>query len=258
MFICDNSPVISEEIRALESEKIHYIFFGENLGLSKAFNSVLMQNGVFGVDDFVIFFDQDSSISDGHIEALKNEFIDLEKKGENIGCISPVYFNTSSNSVELPKMKTDISLHSFRVSSVITSSMLCRYRDIEKIGFWNERVFLDMADWDISWRLQESGKTCVMTDVVTLKHSLGEGEKKVGPLRIRVGSAFREYYQTRECLYLLTKSYTPFKFRIRFLAMLTVRPVIHILFLDNKKARFKYILSGIKDFFAKKSGALKL
>ncbi|MBR3768515.1 MAG: glycosyltransferase [Clostridia bacterium] len=258
VYICDNSPQKSEELCDFNIDnKINYIWFGENLGLSKAFNKVLLEQS-FNDDDYIIFFDQDSSISEGHIQKLISEFEALEEQGEQIGCIAPVFFNTSNNTVESPRAKTPLNEHSFKVASVITSSMLCKYKDIKAINFWNERVFLDMADWDISWRLQESGKICVMTDAVTLKHSLGEGEKKVGPLKIRVGSAFREYYQTRECLYLLTKKYTPLKFKIRFLAMLSVRPVIHLLFLNNRKARLKYIIKGIKDFFCKKTGELKL
>lgn len=256
VYICDNSPNNNEDLFNYQLDNIHYIWFGENLGLSKAFNKVLTENE-FKDDDFIIFFDQDSSIGEDHIKKLAQEYENLENSGINIGCLAPVFFNTSNNTVEIPKMKSPLNNHSFKVASVITSSMLCRYKSIKEIGFWNERVFLDMADWDFCWRIMANGKICVMTDVATLKHSLGTGEKKIGPLHIRVGSAFREYYQTRECLYLLTKSYTPFKFKIRFIAMLTVRPLIHLLFLSNRRERFKYIIIGIKDFFRKKTGELK-
>lgn len=210
----------------------------------------------FNEDDYIVFFDQDSTIEEGHIESLISEYELLQKNNIPVGVLGPVFYNTSNGLVEVPKIKTDLTENSFKVSSIITSSMLCTYKNIKQIGFFNERVFLDMADWDICWRIIEAGMLCCMTDKVVLKHSLGTGEKKVGFLRVRVGSPFREYYQTRECLYLLTRRYTPFKFKIRFILMLTIRPIIHVLFLENKKDRIKYILKGIKDFFAKKSGAL--
>lgn len=256
VFICDNSAVNNEEF--LETEKyqnVKYYFFGENLGLSKAFNRILRAFD-WNCEDFIIFFDQDSSIAEDHIQKLTCEYEALENAGVKVGCLGPAFFNISSGQVELPKMKKALNDHSFRVSCVITSSMLCRYQVLKDIGFWNDRVFLDLADWDLCWRSAKSGYTCCMTDCVTFTHVLGKGERRIGKLRIREGSAFREYYQTRECLYLLTKGYTPLKFRVRFLAMLTVRPIIHILFLDEKRARIKYILKGIGDFFKKKDGPI--
>ena len=260
MYICDNSPEKNSKIFEFAEFKgqIEYIWFGENLGLSQAFNSVLTADNGWNDDDYILFFDQDSHINEGHIESLISEFEMLLKGGFDVGCLGPVFFNTSNNTVEVPKIKTPLTEHSFKVSSVITSSMLCRYKDIKNIGFWNDKVFLDMADWDFCWRMVKHNKLCCMTDAVTLKHSLGTGEKRVGPIRLRVGSAIREYYQTRECIYLLTKGYTPIKFKIRFIAMLTVRPIMHLLFLDNRKTRFKCICMGVCDFFKKKCGALNM
>lgn len=256
VYICDNSPQDNKSMFSSISHNINYEWFGENLGLSMAFNRVLEKPELFCDEDYIIFFDQDSSISDGHVCALVKEFERLTTNGLNLGCLAPVFFNTSNNTVEVPRMKTTINENSFIVSSVITSSMLCEYKTIKEVGMWNDRVFLDMADWDFCWRIKQIGKVCAMTNVVTLKHSLGIGEKKIGPFSVRVGSPFREYYQTRECLYLLTRKYTPFKFRVRFIAMLTIRPVIHLIFLEKRKVRLKYILKGIKDFFASKTGAL--
>lgn len=261
VYICDNSPSCNNEMFASGDglDNVKYIWFGENLGLSRAFNSVLEDVSLsWNDDDYVVFFDQDSSIEEGHIDSLIAEFEKLQALGHKIGCLGPVYFNTSSGCVERPKMKTPLNETSFAVSSIITSSMLCTYVGLRRIGFWNENVFLDMADWDICWRMRKSGQLCCLTEVATLHHSLGNGEKKIGPLRLRVGSPFREYYQIREALFLLTQSYTPLKFRIRFVAMIFVRSPLHILFLEHRKERIKYISMGVRDFFKKEHGALKL
>ena len=257
VIICDNSPHNNEPLLNNPTiPNLKYVFFQENLGLSLAFNRILKSEG-WKDSDYVIFFDQDSSIADHHIGGLIEEYEKLKKQNIPVGCLGPVFHNTSNDLVEVPHIKTKLNDHCFKVSSIITSSMLCRYEDIRSIQYWNERVFLDMADWDFTWRMMKNGKCCCMTDAVILKHSLGTGERQIGPLRIRIGSVFREYYQTRECLYLLTRSYTPFKYRIRFLAMLSIRPLIHLLFLEHRRERIKYIFMGIRDFFKKKTGALK-
>lgn len=260
-FICDNSPSPNHTLfESLEKEfSAQYFFFGENLGLSRAFNRVL-KNPEYGWEDhdFIFFFDQDSVIGEQHVDALAAVYERVRKAGHEIGCLGPVYFNTSSGTVEVPRMKKAVLDDTYAVSSIITSSMLCSYGNLRETGFWNEAVFLDMADWDLCWRLQKAGKLCCLTEAVVLRHSLGKGEKKIGPLRLRVGAPVREYYQIRDCLYLLREEYTPVKYRVRFLAMIAVRSPLHLLFLENRAERARYILKGLADYRANKHGAFVL
>lgn len=261
VYICDNTPEKnSERSHKFESmSNVCYRFLGENLGLSGAFNKVLLDSQIdWNDEDYVFFFDQDSLIGTGLIERLVQEYESLNDLGYCVGCLGPVYFNTSNNTVEVPRMKVPLNDTSYSVPSIITSSMLCTYGNLREIGFWNEKIFLDMADWDLCWRFKEQGKLCCLTNAVTLRHSLGEGEKKVGPIRLRVGSPFREYYQIREALHLLFQRYTPLKYRVLFLAMLFVRSPLHVLFLNDRKNRLRYILMGIRDFIKGKHGALLL
>ena len=257
VYICDNSLEPQQE-RFCGIANVRYVCFGENLGLSCAFNRILKDPEISWKDeDFVVFFDQDSSISEHHVAKLIQAYQNVQKAGYEIGCLGPQYFNTSSGRVEVPKMKTQITEDTFSVSSIITSSMLCTYGSLREIDFWNEDVFLDMADWDICWRMCAAGKMCCLTESVTLCHSVGLKDKKIGPFRMKVGNPYREYYQIRECLYLLGKKYTPMKYKIRFLIMLFIRSPLHILFLENRKDRIQYITMGVGDFFRKKHCALE-
>ncbi|WP_199589188.1 glycosyltransferase [Coprobacillus sp. AF33-1AC] len=255
IFVCDNSPSNNKKMMPSDNEKIEYCFFGKNLGLSMAFNRILKEKKYhFDDDDFIIFFDQDSRINDGFISNLIKDYLEVEDKGYEIGCIGPVYFNNSSNMLEVPKVKTVISEKIYHVNSIITSSMLIKYSTLKELNFWNENVFLDMADWDLCWRLNQIGKMCTMSENVIMNHTLGVGEKRLGPLRVRVGSPIREYYQTRDCIYLLKEKYTPIRNKIMFIEMLSIRPVVHFLLLDSKKKRMKYVKRGIVDYFKKIRG----
>lgn len=246
VIVCDNSP--SENKSLFLNEKVEYIFFGENLGLSAAFNRVLSKSENWKDEDYIIFFDQDSTIESGHIEKLIEIYEELQKNEANIGCLGPVYYNNSSGMVEIPKQKKLLMNKTYEVQSIITSSMLTKYENLKSIGFWNEKTFLDMADWDLCWRLMDSGRKCCMTENVVLKHTLGNGEKKIAGIRLRVGSTIRDYYQTRDCLYLLKEEYTPFKYKCRFILMLTVRAWVRLIFLDDRKKRLHYIMRGHKDY----------
>lgn len=256
VIVCDNSNVDNTELFS-GLPNLTYIPNMKNLGLSCAFNAVLCDKRFeWKDDDFIAFFDQDSVIVEKHIENLVNEFIAINENGIRIGCIGPVFYNTSHNATELPRFYTNLNSRSMKVSSIMTSSMITKYKILKEIGFWNQEIFLDLADWDICWRMQENGYINVMSHVSVLRHSIGEGEKKVGPLTIRIAKPFREYYETRDCQYLLRKKYTPFKYRVRFHLMLTVRPLLHLMFLDDKRERKYYIKLGVKDFKNNVNGEL--
>lgn len=248
VIICDNSPV-DNSILFGDINKTIYRFFRKNLGLSSAFNKILKDSCYGWTDrDFVIFFDQDTDICENHVKILMSEYNKLEKAGYKLGCLGPVCHNSCSGRIEIPKMKGFLNDKTMFVKNIITSSMLCMYSVLEKVNFWNEEIFLDMADWDLCWRLGTKKMLCCMTYAAVINHSVGEGNKKMGLLELRVEKPVREYYQTRDCLYLLKKSYVPLKFKIRFIMMLTVRPVIHLLILDNKRERMQYIKKGIIDY----------
>lgn len=244
--VCDNSP---HNNLFIDQENIIYITNQKNLGLSKAFNKALEYIGTeISKDDFVIFFDQDSAISAGYIQKLCNEYEKIENINPNIGCLGPVFFNTSNQKLESPKIKTKITDNSYVVKNIITSSMIMKYKNLKKTNFWNEKIFLDLADWDLCWRLEKEGLICAITNKVILHHSVGSGEKRIGFLHLRVGQPFREYYQTRDALYLLKENYVPLKMKIRLIANITVRPIIHCIFLDKRRERLKYIRQGFIDY----------
>lgn len=260
VYLCDNSPHSHGDLFAsIGASNIRYRFFGENLGVSRAFNRILKDPEIpWQENDHIFFFDQDSLIENGHIGRMISAYETIREADFPIGCLGPAYFNTSSGCVESPRAKTLLLEDIYSVSSIITSSMLTTYGDLRAVGFWNDNVFLDMADWDLCWRMTAGGKLCCMTEGAVFRHSLGNGEKKVGPLRIRIAKPFREYYQIREASYLFWKPYTPMKYRIRFLAMLLIRSPMHLIFLDHRKDRFMYMTRGLSDFFRKDHGPLDI
>ena len=248
VYICDNSPINNGKMFS-NIEKTTYVFNGQNLALSGAFNRVL-KNGEYNWsnEDYIFFFDQDSYIEPGHIKGLVCEYKKLEKAGYQVGCLGPIYFNRSINQLAIPRVKKQITETSYIVKSIITSSMLVKYETLKKIDFWNEKIFLDLADWDLCWRIREKGYLCIETRAVILNHAVGRGYKQVGFIKIAESSEIREYYQTRNYLYLMWKKYVPIKYKIGFLKNLIIRPILHYIYLDNGKIRLKYIREAIIDY----------
>lgn len=247
ILICDNSNISHYNIFS-RIKKIKYYWTGKNEGLSVAFNKAIRENnGKIDDNDYLIFFDQDSSIKPKHIKKLVCEYERIEKQDIRVGCLGPVFFDINSGKIEKPLLKKEISNKTYIVPNIITSSMMVKFSTFKKINYWNEDIFLDFVDWDYCWRAKKMGFFCVMTENTILTHQLGIGEKKLGLIRIKVGAAIREYYQTRDACYLILRDYVPLKMRVRFLLNLTIRPLVHILFLNKRKERLYYIYRGFID-----------
>ena len=255
--LCDNSPqILTEQFE--EGLNIVYRFNDANLGLSRAFNKVLKDDSFGWTDqDYIFFFDQDTVIPDGHLKKMVRVFEKARQENINLGCLGPSYYNTSSGTQESGQGGEKLMPHLRKVNALITSSMLTEYRVLRDVGFWNEDLFLDLCDWDLSWRVMDKGYVCAMTDVCVVRHSIGKGEVKAGVIKAKEGAPFREYYQTSDCLKLIGKGYTPLVYKLRFMAQVTVRPVLHLALLPDKKERLRYIKKGFSDYRAGYNGVLK-
>lgn len=258
VILCDNSTDDhSEMFEGIPS--VEYTTEHKNLGLSGAFNRVL-KNEKYGWsdEDYVIFFDQDSSISEGHIASLIAEYRRLLKKKIRVGCISPAFYNLDSNELFKQNKIQEIDGKTFVIDVTQTSSMLTRYKVLKNVDFWNENLFLDLCDWDLCWRMQAKRYKVCYTENVIFNHRIGKREVSAGVLKAKEGAPIREYYQTRDCLKLIGKKYTPAKYKARFVAQVTVRPILHLVMLPDKGERAHYISKGLHDYFHHINGELSV
>ena len=94
----------------------------------------------------------------------------------------------------------------------------------------------------------KNGLKCYMTSAVSLYHSVGNGEKKFGPLKMRVGAPIRSIIKLETVCIYSKKKYTPLKFKVRFLALITIRSFFHITVFEDRTLRKKYIKRRVHRF----------
>lgn len=252
VILADNSLKSNNNILVTSGQNIIYKHMGGNLGIPRAFNTILSDNSFFWSDDeFVIFFDQDSHIAKDQINLLKESYIFFSKK-QKVGAIGAAYKNMDGK-VELPHKKTKIGENVYIVQDLITSSMLTKYGLLKEIGFWNEDLFLDGADWDLSWRLRYAGYVCILKTDIPFVHEVGKGIKSAA-IKMRDCHPIRNYYRTRDNLYLVKKIYTPIYLKARLLIDVFLVNVLRIIFLDQRIDRLKYIVRGMRDYNENISG----
>ena len=250
VYLIDNSEYDNSSMFQLEKAK--YFPNNCNLGLAAAFNKIL-KNESFTDDDYIIFFDQDSCITDSLIKSLIQDFC-TAKQYVNIGCIGPAYYETNSQKTITPNTKKYITDNIYSVSTIITSSMLTTYKNIKDIDFWNEKVFLDLSDFDVCWRFNAAGYKVCLSCNTQLTHTLGNKVIKLLFLTLRPGIPVREYYQIRDSIKLSSEKYVPFKYRIRFLIMWFIMPLIYVIVAPEKIKRIKMIGQAFIDGIKGKNG----
>ena len=153
-----------------------YIAMGENVGLPKAYNTAIkyaMKNG--SPDDFMLFVDDDTIISREYLEHIYAEAGNEERKSDGINVIcgriesdgrplSPVYkyrfrFKDKDYITE-PGIYDN--------AACINSAMAVRVGALRKAHGFDERLFLDMTDFMLMYRLtrRKLNKMLVMDDVI--------------------------------------------------------------------------------------------
>ena len=236
-----------------------YIWNGENFGLSVAFNRALKNLPAAKDSDYILFFDQDSCVTENLVSTLVHDFEEIAK-ADKIGCLGAVYFDSVKGEYGgISRLGKEICENCFEVTELITSAMITKYSILEEVGFWNENIFLDYADFDLCWRLGQIGYKSFISKNAILNHSLGFGFLKVNffgkTLNMSYSPPFREYYQTRAAVKLLLKSYVPLRWKKNFLFNIFCRIWIFSINLPNGKKRFRYFLKGVKDGLLHKNDA---
>lgn len=251
VFILDNSNSVSIELQGLDNTV--YVSNKKNLGLSCAFNHILKEKD-FSDEDYIIFFDQDSLITENYISKLVKEF-NLNRVKYNLACIAPIIFdcNTKENSMSRQVTKNQ-NTKLIILPRLITSSLLTQYKYLRIINFWDEDIFLDWADFDLTYRFQAAGYNCGIASNIVLDHHLGDRNKKFLGKNFPYYSPIREYYQVRDALRCAFKRTTPAKEKLGMFYVATVRLVIHLLILDRKCERIKYYIKAYRDFLRHKVG----
>lgn len=249
--LLDNSPPYfqSPDFTLLN---VVYIRCNSNLGLSAAFNKGLQEPSIID-SDFIIFFDQDSSIQPEHISLLMRDYYSLSRK-YRVGCIGPFYAELNSNSLVSNKDSVLLENGAYSVKSLITSSLLVSSSVLKEVGFWSESIFLDYADWDLVWKIRSKDYLAVSTSNVVLQHKIGEDSFTFLGLPFPVYPPVREYYRIRDSLKLSFRRYVPLKYRLKFVYTWFIEPFIYLSFFPKRKRRICFILKAFRDGLLFKDG----
>ncbi len=218
----------------------------KNVGIARAQNIGIETASRIGAN-YIIFFDQDSHVNIDFIKKMKVEYMCIQKTDPSFGVLGPLIIEEKTNKEY--KNTSDINASYSKVTDVISSGMFFSTDTARLIGPLDNTLFIDYVDCEWCWRAKCKGISTYMTRQVCLPHTVGKRVFVVFGIHFGVSAAFRYYFQFRNAIWLIKRSYPPkawkIKALIRILLDFFVIPVVskeHCCVLKN-------MLIGLKDGF---------
>ncbi len=250
LFVIDNSE--EKNIGLIQNmkrnPKIQYIDNHGNQGIAHALNigaTLAITSGA----DWLLTMDQDSWFEKGTLFKMI-KWIN-ENKTDNIGIVSPMH---SINTRDNYKRQHDLV--------TMTSGNLLNLDIFQKIGHFEEKLFIDSVDTEYCLRLNLNNYRIKRFKSIVLEHNLGYIQRKnflFANFTVTNHNAIRRYYITRNRFYVWKKYKEYFPWFINYEKNRTIKEIIKLLLgEDDKILKIKMIIQGYWDFKKNKFGKLDI
>ena len=238
VILVDNGSKNFSEISLLISNynNITYIKNDDNLGIAKALNQIIDKADELGAD-WVLTLDQDTVCKPDIIE----KYHSLAKRAKgNVGIITSKYEDRSVD------VDFGLTAQYEKVRFCITSGAFNNISCIKAVGGFDEKLFIDMVDYDICYALLRGGYKIIRMNYTGFLHEVGRSVTKrfFGKnIIIFNHSPLRKYYWVRNSIYLKRKYNLGFGEDSRVIK----RMIQTLLYEDNKCEKLKSMLKGAVD-----------
>ncbi len=251
--IVDNNSKNKSEFDSFIST--HIIFLEDNLGIAKAQN--------VGIDyakndnaEYIVFFDQDSTICDNFISDLMFDYRGLENNGVQVGSIgsrfmderfSFFYPSINYNNGKRERVDTENIIEPTKSTLLISSGSLVSISTLLSVGLMRENYFIDYVDTEWCFRAESKGYSNYISSRAVMKHAVGDNMIENRYFKTPIHSPFRRYYITRNAFYMLKEPHIPKGVAIRQIFVNFIQQIIIIINEKNKKGYIMSFYSGVKD-----------
>lgn len=244
-------------IKDINNEKIKIIFNEENLGIATALN-IGVKDALKQGYNWILTMDQDSKVSSNMIEKMFEVYRTIdESERKDILSIFPNFVDERIQSIE---ENSEMNAYEY-VDADITSGNLLKAEVFDKVGFFDDSLFIDLVDTDFCMRLNEENIKMIKVRDAILYHSLGESQtvKSIfGKFNTSNHSALRRYYMTRNRFYTWEKYKDLNSFTLNRDKKLFKKEFIKIILGENDKInKIKMVFKGYKDYKKGIRGKLK-
>ncbi|WP_312080638.1 glycosyltransferase family 2 protein [Acinetobacter schindleri] len=261
--LVDNTPKLIKQYseKLFLDDNVVYIDLGDNLGIAKAHNEGIKKSIEIGCE-YVVIFDQDSSVEDGFVSSLISVDKQLRCEGKRVAAVGPAYIDVKTNimapaiqfnGLKVDRIAPDSEKSYTRADYMISSGTLVRTDMFEVIGLMMEQLFIDYVDIEWGLRAKNKNYSCYIANQVVMKHSIGDKSIKV-PFTNRyvsIHSDFRKYFIIRNAFYLILYSNIMTNWRIVQIPKTLMYFTFLCIFVSPRLNNFKIFLLALKDAITK-------
>ena len=241
LYVIDNSENYNRELiqKVKENKRCQYINLRGNKGIAFALN-LAVKRSIKDDYEWLLTMDQDSFFTGNNLNILKS-YIETER---------PDYVKVVCPAFEDEKIKTRQYVYEMITSGSIMDTKFC-----EKIGGFDNKLFIDEVDHDYCVRVILEGCKVIKLFDAKLTHFLGNQTLHKGIISYNYPS-IRYYYIVRNYLYFY-KKYKKYPKLEPVIKLQLPRIRNYIVSVWNETDRFKkylYMIMGLVDFLTGRMG----
>lgn len=244
-------------ISGLKDKKNFYsLVLSRNLGIAHAQN-IGITKAIELNSDYIVFFDQDSSLDNNFIKNLMSDYNYLKNKNYKIAAVGPRFLDENKgfyfpalrfNSFGLiDKISVENIQEPIEVSFLISSGTLVSVAALEEIGNMKEEFFIDYVDTEWCFRALSKGYKLYMSEKAVMRHSIGDDTIKLLNFKIPVHSGYRRYYRVRNLFFMWKMPYIPKILTSKLMVTNFAIQILLFLLKDKKIDYIKYYFKAIRD-----------
>lgn len=242
------------QVMISENENITLIQLNENKGIAYAQNIGFVYS-LKAHADFVITFDQDSSVENGLVQSLYEEYLKVKDENDiKIACIGPSVINDRNKQEYENYFHNSVKINEsvYSVNFIISSGTLYETDAFVAIGLNKAEWFIDSIDIEWCYRVRYLGYQVLMTTKATMKHNLGARDIQLPLGRLfNIGAPFRHYYVYRNWIFSLREPHFDYGYKFKLVFMMPIKFIICAAIPPRKK-RILFMLKGIRDGILKR------
>jgi rhamnosyltransferase len=251
LYVVDNTPVMDHKVHdALlkQFSNVKILSFGKNIGIGAAIN-LGIKEGLKNNYSWLLTMDQDSYFDAEQVKLFFNSFSVVE-----CGCtliLSPEHKQVTPFGKVPFYQKRD---------EVMTSGNLLNLSLIDKVGFFNEDLFIDSVDHDFCLRGNMLNYDILQSTNICIRHCVGisySGSIMCGLKKknFHIHSPKRMYFIVRNGLYIREKYGSNFPGYTNFLKKKNKQRISRcLLYSSNRIEYLRYIVKGYFDYSRNKFG----
>lgn len=244
-----NEETVSILKKLNKNENTYVIFNSENLGIATALNEGI-RVGLNEGFKWILTMDNDSIATDDMVSNMLEQYSEFDKKDEIVG-IFPTYIDLGYNEQNLKEDTVKYNEYKF-VNAEITSGNMLKSEIFDKVGLFEDKLFIDMVDYEFCFRIRSKGYKLVQLHNAILYHNLGSTKiKKILGKNVYCThhNFVRRYYITRNRFYTWNK-YKEFNFpELKKDKKAFFKELLKIIVLEDEKCKkIKMIFKGFKDY----------